>query len=54
MKMAPTPMGPNQPTKIASRKVLMSGMNLYVAMMAGRRRTRRMRMAKTTRRQTCI
>lgn len=52
MKMAPTPMGPNQPLNRASRNVLMSGIHLYNARMAGKRRNSRIKMVMTIRRHT--
>jgi hypothetical protein len=50
MKIAPTPIGPNQPAKMASRKVLISGIHLYVASTIGIRLSNRTSKVKTTKR----
>lgn len=48
MKIAPTPIGPNQPAKQASLNVLTSGIHLYKANIAGKRRQIRMQSAIRT------
>ena len=51
MNIAPTPIGPKWPQKMASRHVRMSGMMGFMANMMGIRRKQRMRSAMHTRRQ---
>ena len=48
----PIPMGPKCPLKMASLKVLMSGIHRYRAITMGSRRRRRTRIAMTIRRHT--
>lgn len=48
MKMAPTPIGPNQPVNMASRNVLISGIHLYVARIIGIRLRRSTSRVRTT------
>lgn len=47
----PTPIGPNQPANIPSRRVFKAGITFNKAITIGRRRNKSIRIATTMRRQ---